>query len=85
MTNKKIVFWGAGVLCEQWLESGFDEYVDFIIDNDRNKVGTMVRGKKIISPEQIDDWEKYYIIIVSTYYSEISNQLHDMYGLILKK
>lgn len=81
--GKKIAFWGAGLICRQWLQSGFQDTVDIIIDNSMDKNGERIEGVKVVHPDQITDWHQYFIIIVSNYWKEIAAQLKE-YGLAEK-
>lgn len=83
----KIILWGTGRI-----SSAFVHFIDYdkaiieaFVDNDEKmwgKKGLTGSGKYIpvISPDMLGDYmdEKTIIIIVSSYYSEIKDQLHAM-------
>ena len=54
--------------------------VKYFVDNDEKKEGTIFCGKKIYKPERLllDKNDKIFIIVASSYYDEISEQLINM-------
>ena len=52
--------------------------VEAFVDNDRAKTGKKLNGKRIISPEQMENYQYDYILIASQFYEEITRQLSDM-------
>lgn len=81
MEEREIALWGGGFLCRNWLDGGFDKYVNIVIDNNPEKAKKIVGDKKIVAPNEITNWKSYFIIITSNYYDEISEQLSG-YGLV---
>lgn len=78
--NREIALWGGGMICRAWLDGGFDEHVNIIIDNNPQRASAIIKGKIIMAPSDVKDFKNYYIIITSNYYDEIRNQLEG-YGL----
>lgn len=81
--DRKIVFWGCG---ENAKKIGRIEDVDFYIDsNEELKVKTF-EGKKILHPDEIDDWKSMYIYLAVSirYFGEIEKFL-DKKGLVKGK
>ena len=54
--------------------------VKYFVDNDEKKEGTIFCGKGIYKPERLllDKNDDIFIVIASSYYEEISEQLIDM-------
>ena len=75
--KKKIVYWGTGLICNSCLKYRKDIVPDFFIDS--NPKGD-INGKKVCKPSEIDNWDSLFVVITSTYISEISNVLKS-YGL----
>lgn len=79
--KKYIIAWGAsgGVLkCLNKWENTIKREIDFIVDNDVEKWGKFVNGKKVYSPKVINELNKddIYIYVFSiTYYLEIAQEL----------
>ncbi len=75
---KKIVVWGAGYDAEKFLSKN-SECVEMVIDSDNNKIGNYIQGKPIINEDFIDDWSKYFVIIVThKYEKEIAFHLEEI-------
>lgn len=62
---------------KKWLE---EKDVLALVDNDKQKIGTMMDGKPIISPFEIKKYEFDYILILSFCYLDMKNQLLE-YGV----
>ena len=84
--KEKIYIWGAGKLCEGFLESNvfLYEIIDGIIDNDPRKSQQVVYGKNVFHPSELHWNQEIFVIITSSYFIEITKQLEDM-GLIKKR
>lgn len=52
--------------------------IEGFVDNDKNKVGKMLKGKKIISPYEITNYQYDFILIASQFYEEITKQLLEL-------
>jgi len=81
--NKKIIIYGTGKYCTNVIEKvKYDEFFSNIIafcDSDKSKHNTNFFGKKIISPEQLSNFDYDYILIASPLYEqEIKNILNDI-------
>lgn len=80
MKERDIVFWGAGVMCQNILMNT-DLYKPlFIIDKNKEKTGNKICNIEIKHYDDIPNLNEYYIIITSQYEKEIMMQL-DSFGL----
>lgn len=79
-----VVIFGTGGICEK-IQYYFTDKVNIVayLDNNESKWNSLFKGKKIISPEKILEISFEYIIIASSYYSEIYEQLIGM-GILKK-
>lgn len=77
MSDKKFVIWGTGIRSSHF-SKGLEELPVFYIDNDSSKKGTLYFGKEVLHPSEINDWKKYFIIVASSYYTEIKKQLSEL-------
>ncbi len=75
----KKVIWGTGLYASEFAYI-MKEQIDFFIDNNKKRQGQFVFGKKILSPDEVEDWNELYIYIPYNFYEEITEQLK-MYGL----
>lgn len=74
---KKILIFGTGngrKVIEEFIDINKCKIIAYI-DNDSSKIGKNINGLSIISPENIKSFSYDYIIIASTYYNEIAEQL----------
>lgn len=81
--NKKIIFFGASERAKDFKNAFNSIEVAFYLDNDSSKSNTLhIDGKKIYQASILSsiDFKEYFIIITSSYYQEIENQLLE-YGL----
>ncbi len=76
--NRKLVCFGTGKKCREFLSEYPDIPVSFFLDNDRKLAGTYLNNKEIRHPEQVDNWNSIYIIITTYYSSEIEKQLRNL-------
>lgn len=86
--NKRIICFGASQLAKDFFnEYKCENYVEFFVDNDKKKNDTLfnVNGKdfKIYLPEALKNLssDNYVILITSSYYNEIWNQLEQIHEL----
>lgn len=81
-TNKKLILFGAGLLSDK-LVKRLKIKPEFIVDNSSNLWEELQDGVRIESPEKLKSYksEEVFIIICSTSYSDIKNQLI-AYGFI---
>ena len=61
--NKKVVLWGLNDACSFFLEYQKNIVPDCILDRDLSKSG-IYHGIIVISPDDIEDWNNYYVIIM---------------------
>lgn len=78
--NRKIIVFGTGKACHEILSKNeivnFKD-IEYFIDNDKKKCGLEIKNKKIYGIEKLkyEDTGDIFIIIASSYYDEISEQL----------
>jgi len=77
MTDLKLILFGAGGSGVNVLER-VGEHVICVVDNDSKKQGTLLHGKDVISPTDIDNYEFDAIVIGSMFVNEIKNQLIEL-------
>lgn len=81
--NRDIVVWGTGQIASDviWLLKK-KRNICHIVDSDLSKVGNLIWGHVIESPEQVFDTENDYVVLIcSRYVTDISKKL-DEYGVI---
>lgn len=76
----KKVIWGTSLYAGEFAYTMKREDIAFFIDNNKNKQGKTFLGKKIMSPDDIEDWNEFYIYIPYNFYDEIVSQLKE-YGV----
>lgn len=79
----KNVIWGTGLYASEFAYALGKENIDFFIDNNEKKRGQLFLGKKIICPDEIENWDELYLYIPFNFYDEITGQLK-RYGVIDK-
>ena len=77
--GKQLVLFGAGPISEKTARL-LGEKIDFIVDNAPNLWGKHELDVEIMSPESINERDDLFIIICTTSFSEVSEQLNS-YGL----
>lgn len=78
--GKKVYIWGAGSASLGIIEKNGLVNIEGFIDKDKNKSGTFLDGKPIVSEEEIDKegWEDKFIIInTPRYASEVRTELEN--------
>ena len=80
----KKAIWGTGLYASEFAYIVKKEEIDFFIDNDKKKNGQYFLGKKVLSPDEIKNWNELYIYIPFNFYDEITKQIR-IYGLEEKK
>lgn len=75
----KKAIWGTGLYASEFAYT-MKGQIDFFIDNNKKRQGQYFFGKKILSPDEVEDWNELYIYIPYNFYEEITEQLK-MYGL----
>lgn len=78
-TDRKIAIWGTGNMCHFLLEHDFSWRPDVFIDS--NKKQDIFKGRQVVLPKEIIDWEQFFVIIAVAQDSEIKKQLLEM-GLV---
>lgn len=81
MKNKKIVFWGAGEMCRNFMQimkTNSELRPEYIVDRDTKKQGTFLDGTEIVSPEKLLEDQNVFILVTSQYVQEIFGQLKSM-------
>ena len=73
--KNKIAIFGTGLFYEKRKNNLNKNEIIVFFDNDKNKQGKLLDGKKIISPSKITENSFDYIVIMSVYFNEIYNQL----------
>ena len=85
--DKKVVIWGTGETAENlqkiWIDKKYNINVDFYLDGDKTKSGTMYNNKivKHISDLSTKDYGDFLIVVASVFYYEIKEKLQS-YGLL---
>lgn len=75
---EKYMIFGAGFYGKKALETYGERNVDFYIDNDKKKQGTIYCGKQVISPEKAVEKSGYEIVVASIYASSMVRQLREL-------
>jgi len=81
LDGKKLILFGAGKYADCFLDKYEKQYrPDFIIDNNREKWGTVKRGIPIKSPDEVRKlfYGTYVIVIAIANYKPVVRQLNDM-------
>jgi hypothetical protein len=73
---KEIIFWGAGQVLHNCLSYSNKPLPSYIIDS--NKKESHIYGVPVISPDEIDDWADYYVVITVKNGREIVEFLEKM-------
>lgn len=76
--SREVAVWGCG---PRAIEFGNNEYVDVYIDKNKELEGTEFNGKKVIHPDSINDWSKYFIFVSVFFEIEVKDYLEKC-GLI---
>lgn len=80
-TGKKVVLFGAGPISEKTSRLLGEKKVDSILDNAPNLWKKIELNVEILPPESIKEKDNFFIIICTTSFTEVSDQL-DSFGLI---
>lgn len=80
--NKKVVVWGIGSWAIQVLSEHSEllEYIEYIVDNNTTKQGTLFGEKIICSPDKLLEDENDYLILICSMKNslDIEKQIKDM-------
>ena len=91
MDKKKLLVFGTGKKGLDFLkligERGYDDKVAIIkfIDNNQEKWGKTIEDYEIVSPTEVKKLDFDFIIVASTFYQEIREQLKDEYDISAEK
>lgn len=82
LNEKKLILWGAGKFCKDFLEEWKGLDVAFVLDNSKEKEGSLFCGIPVLHPSKIQRWDLYKIVITLSYsYAKaVAGQLKE-YGL----
>jgi len=84
LNNRAIVLFGAGDGAHKTGRKLEDNY-SFIVDNNPNMWNTIEKGKDVLNPEILNqNSKKYFIVICTTSFIEVSEQL-EKFGFIAEK
>lgn len=85
-----IVFWGIGITAlvnlrkmYQDIESAIEKYEIIFCDNNPSTWGTVFRGKKVVAPSELGQYNIAAVVILSVYKEEIKKQLWKELGISL--
>ncbi len=76
--RRKLVYFGAGMVCREMLKHYPDIPVSFILDNNEERAGEQLAGLVIRHPDQIEHWQELFIIITTYRSGEIEKQLKEL-------
>lgn len=77
----KNVIWGTGLYASEFAYAFKSKNeIAFFVDNNKAKRGETLFGRKIMSPDEIGNWNDLYIYIPYNFYDEIVRQLNG-YGV----
>ena len=69
------VAWGAGETFKRYIQRNPNRKFSFIIDNNREKDGTLFCGIPVVHPSKIQEWKKYKIVILVEDVQSVVKQL----------
>lgn len=77
--KRKIILWGTGGSAEPLMKKYeiFIEDVEAFVDGNREKSGTCFMGKNVIEPENLEEINDKYVVIVNGYYHEILKDIEE--------
>jgi len=74
--NRKIVIWGTGKIAERFCAQIQEADICCFVDNNKDRMGKMFHHREIMDPERLKGRkEAYFVIIASSYYTDICRQL----------
>lgn len=71
--NKKLALWGIGDTGKKLLN--YPLFPDIIIDNDPNKNHKTINNIPVISSDEFDKWEEYFVVVTPMFAEEIEQTL----------
>ena len=79
VVKKRIIIFGAGIYGKNAIGQLGSDQVDYFIDNNPQKQGTLYCEKEIISVEKAAEMkDNYHIVIASTFVTSMENQLREL-------
>lgn len=76
---KRFILFGAGENGRKAIEFWGHDRVEYFVDNNKQRVGEMFCGKRIISIDELSEiWQSYDIMITANCYGEMAEQLKGM-------
>ena len=77
LNQRKVVLFGGGNISHKTARK-LDNNYEFVVDNNPNMWDSIEKGKNVLNPSIIkDENSKYFIIICTTSFIEVSNQLEE--------
>ncbi len=78
--QEPVIVWGAGQATQRLLQNTNlgDANILFFVDNDENKYGSVIKGKKVISPNEIGQTNATICICSALHSKEILTQIKNM-------
>lgn len=90
-TDREVVLFGGGTTAGRILNETLDVKdsnflrIRYIIDNDTEKAGKEWCGCTVIHPAEVENWDRFYVLIATERFApEIRKQLENL-GLIYKE
>lgn len=74
----RIVIFGTGIIFFRFWPYLDKKQVVCLIDNNTNKIGKYIDGVKIVSPDELKDFDYDAVLILSLHYSEMKKQLMEL-------
>ncbi|MFD1736786.1 hypothetical protein ACFSCX_09420 [Bacillus salitolerans] len=77
--DRKLIIFGTGNLAKKALKKLNNQEVSYVVDNNSDKWGSYFINHKIYNPSKIhtENRSEVFILVASSYYSEIKQQLED--------
>ncbi|RKI43893.1 hypothetical protein D7V86_01900 [bacterium D16-51] len=81
--DRKFIIWGAGKIGEKLVKKYKEIGIEYVLDNNIGKRGKNFFGCTILSPEDIEDWLQYKVIVAADFlkYEDIKKQMKEK-GLV---
>ena len=77
LNQREVVLFGGGNISHKTARK-LDNNYDFVVDNNPNMWNTIEKGKNVLNPSIIkNESSKYFIVICTTSFIEVSNQLEE--------
>lgn len=78
VTNKKIILFGAGLVCKKILSNFDKSKVLFIVDNNKSLWNTKIEGIEIKNPQKIKAKNNIEIVVTTTSFIDIMKQVKNI-------